>query len=542
MNMNKLTGLLFGLISLGLITACSHKSATELSSKDKNLITVDNGADVPTIDPTISQDNTSTRVLYDLFEGLTSFDQSQKTIPGLAEKWEISTDGRIYTFHLRPGIKFSDGSPITAQDVVFSWQRLVDPNIASPYSMLASNVVNANQIIAGKLPLNQLGVKALDAQTIQINLINPDSSFLKICAMPNVAIMSKANVTKFGQAWTDPKNMVTSGAYTLSEWVVQGHMLLTKNPNYYAAKSVAIEKVNILPIVDTNSAFNRYQTGEIDITYSFPVDQYKQIKKDYPDQIHTVSLEALAYYNLNMTLAKFKNNPQLRQALSMAVDRQAIVQEVLGQGQVASYSYATSTVENGKFAGLDYPWASWPRDKQITTAQELFKAAGYGPNNPLKLMINYNTNDGNKKLALAVGSMWQQVFGTGIQVTQANQEWKTFLKARNKADYDVGRDAWIADYNSVDSYTNLYQCGNLQNNAKSCNHEYDKLIAQAQASQDPEQRVKLIRQALQLVQNDYAIIPLYQYTYTRLVNPRVKGYDIDTNHLDHVMSKWYKLD
>jgi oligopeptide transport system substrate-binding protein len=157
-------------------------------------------------------------------------------------------------------------------------------------------------------------------------------------------------------------------------------------------------------------------------------------------------------------------------------------------------------------------------------------------------MINYNTNDGNKKLALAIGSMWQQVFGTGIQVTQANQEWTTFLKARNKADYDVGRDAWIADYNSVDSYTNLYQCGNLQNNAKSCNPEYDKLIAQAQASQDPEQRVKLIRQALQLVQNDYAIIPLYQYTYTRLVSPRVKGYDIDANHLDHVMSKWYKLD
>lgn len=542
MSMKKLTGLLFGLISLGLMVACSQKPATDLSNKDKNLITVDNGDDAPTIDPTISQDTTSSRVLYDLFEGLTSFDQSQKTIPGLAEKWEVSPDGKTYTFHLRSGIKFSDGNPITAEDVVFSWQRLVDPKMASPYSILANNLVNANKIIAGKLPLDQLGVKALDAQTIQINLINPDSSFLQICAMPNVAIMSKANVTKFGQAWTNHKNIVTSGAYTLSEWVVQGHMLLTKNPNYYDAKSVAIEKVNILPIVDTNSALNRYKTGEIDITHWSPVDQYKQLKLDYPTQFHTVTQEGLSYYDLNMTLAKFKNNPQLRQALSMAVDRQAIVKDVLGQGQIPAYSYATSTVENGKFAGLNYEWASWSRDKQIATAQELFKAAGYGPNNPLKLMINYNTNDGNKKLALAVGSMWQQVFGTGIQVTQANQEWKTFLKARNKADYDVGRDAWIADYNSVDSYTNLYQCGNLQNNAKSCNPEYDKLIAQAQASQDPEQRVKLIRQALQLVQNDYAIIPLYQYTYTRLVSPRVKGYDIDANHLDHVMSKWYKLD
>ena len=537
MNYKKLT-LLISLISASLIvTACSNKSKT-----NSNLITVDIGADISTLDPQMTEDVQSSRVAYDLFEGLVTQDQSNKPIPGLAEKWDISPDGKTYTFHLRSGIKFSDGSPITAADVVFSFQRLADPKIASPYNLLVNNIVNGQAIIDAKLPPSALGIKALDANTIQIQLNNPDSSFLSICSMPDLAVVSKSNVTKFGQAWTDPKNMVTSGAYKLDERVVQGYILESKNPYYYDAKNVAIEQVKFLPIVDFNSSFSQYKTGAIDITYLLPADQYKTIKASIPEQEHTVSWETIEYYDFNMTSPKFKDNLKLRQALSMAVDRTALTKEVLGQDQKPLYAYATNTVEGGKFTGLDYEWATWPRDKQIATAQELFKAAGYGPNNPLKLMINYNTNDGNKKLALAVGSMWQQVFGTGIQVTQANQEWKTFLKARNKADYDVGRDAWIADYNSVDSYTNLYQCGNLQNNAKSCNPEYDKLIAQAQASQDPEQRVKLIRQALQLVQNDYAIIPLYQYTYTRLVSPRVKGYDIDANHLDHVMSKWYKLD
>ena len=530
-----------------LMVACNKdnsgtsNSANATLTHSKDIIFVDNGADAPTLDTVMTQDTNSARVLYDLFEGLTSFDQSNKIIPGLAQSWEISPDAKTYTFHLRPGLKFSDGSPITAQDVVFTWQRLVDPKTASPYNYIGSNIVNGQAIIDGKGSPTSLGITAINNTTVQVKLVHPDASFLEMASMPNVGIVSQANLKKFGAQWTNPKNMVTSGAYKLKEWVIQGYILVEKNPNYYDAKNVAIQQVKFLPIVDTSSSYSQYQSGGIDVTYSLPVDQYKAIVAEYPDQAHTVTQEGMYYYDLNMTLPKFKDNLKLRQALSMAVDRQVLVKDVLGQGQTPMYSYVTSTIEGGKFAGLDYAWAKEPRAQQMVEAKKLFTEAGYGPNHPLQISIAYNTLDAHKKIALAVGAMWQQVFGaTAIQVTSANQEWKTFLKARNMANYDVARDGWIADYNSVDAYTPLFACKNPQNNSKTCNPQYDKLITEAQNSPDPQERVTLIRQGIESAMQDYSIIPLYQYAYFRLVKPYVKNYDPTNNHMDHVLSKWYK--
>lgn len=538
MKYNKLLLILGIAIGITGLTGCNDKTTT--SSADKTTINVDTGDDAPTIDPAMTQDTTSARVLYDLFAGLMDFDQKNQPIPGLAEKYEVSADGKVYTFHLRDGLKFSDGTPLTANDVVFTWQRLADPKTASPYNFLAGNIVNGQAIIDGKAKANTLGVKALDDKTVEITLVHPDAAFLQICTMPNVGIVSKANIEKFDDKWTDPKNMVTSGAYTIKEWVVKGHLSLVKNPNYYDASNVTIPNVNFLPLVDTNSSLSQYRTGTVDITWYVPVDQYQNLKKEFKDQLHTVSWENLYYYDLNMTLPKYGNSKDLRQALSMAVDRTALVKDVLGSEQVPLYSYVTSTIEGGKFAGLDYPWAKLPRAEQIKQAQELFKKAGYGPNHPLQISIGYNTNDKHKKVALAVASMWQQVFGDkSVQISQANQEWKTFLKARNTANYDIARDGWVADYDDVGSYTTLYYCKSPQNNSKYCNMEYNKLIDQAQTTTDQEQRIALIKQAVQLAQDDYSVIPLFQDSYPRLVNPRVKGYDIDDNHLDHVQSKWY---
>lgn len=540
MGKSKFSFILLSLLAIMAgVNSCSKSNQT---TQNKNTITIDNGDDAPTVDPVMTQDSTSLRVLYDLFSGLTDFDQQNNTIPGLAEKWDISSDGKVYTFHLRDGLKFSDGSPLTANDVVFTFQRVADPKVASPYNFLAANIVNGQAIIDGKLPANSLGVKALDKKTVQITLIQPNSSFLQICSMPNLGIVSKANLKKFGNNWTDTKNMVTSGAYKIKEWVVKGHMSLVKNPNYWDEKNVTIPNVNFLPLVDTSASLSQYRTGSVDITYTIPSDQYKSIKREFENQLHSFTLECLGYYDFNMTMPKYANNKPLRQALSMAVDRNILVKDVLGEGQLPSYGYATTTIENGKFASLGYDWESLPRAEQIAKAKELFKQAGYGPQHPLQISIAYNTNDANKKVAIAIASMWQDVFGANsIQTTQANQEWKSFLQARNQANYDIARDAWNADYNSVDTYTVLYQCKGPQNNSKYCNPEYDKLIKQAQQTTNPDERVQLIRQALKVAQDDYAIIPLYQYTWNRLVNPRVKGYDADHNHFDHVQSKWYKF-
>lgn len=510
---------------------------------DKNTINVDIGDDAPTVDPAMTQDTTSARVLYDLFATLVDFDQKNQPIPGLAEKWDLSDDGKVYTFHLRDGLKFSDGSPITTEDIIFSWQRVVDPKVASPYNYILANIVNGQAIIDGKAPATSLGIKALDNKTVQITLNHPDSAFIDICTMPNLAIVSKANITKFGNSWTDPKNMVTSGAYTIKEWIIKGHMLVNKNPNYYDATNVSIANVNFLPLVDVTSSLSQYRTDSVDITYRVPIDQYTKLKSEFKDQLQTVSQEGLYYYDLNMTLPKYAKNKNLRQALSMAVDRESLVKDVLGLEQKASYSYVTKTIEEGKYEDLDYDWAKLPREQQLAEAKELFKKSGYNKQNPLKITIAYNTNDSHKKVALAIASMWQQTFGAdSIQVTQGNQEWKTFLKARNTANYDIARDGWIADYNSVDAYTINYYCKNPQNNSKYCNMEYNKLIDEASNTADENKRTELIKQALKIAQDDYSIIPLYQYTYTRLVKPNIKNYDQSNNHLDHVQSKWYKYD
>lgn len=529
------------IISSALAASISSCSKTSNSVTDKSIINIDLGADISTLDPQMAEDVQSTRVAYDLFEGLTTQDQSNKPIPGLAEKWDVSADEKTYTFHLRDGIKFSDGTPITAADIVFSFERLGDPQMASPYNFLVANIVNGQAIIDGKAPTSTLGVKALDAKTLQITLVHPDASFLSICSQPELAAVSKANVSKFGTQWTDPKNIVTSGAYKLDERVVQGYILESKNPYYYDAKDVAIEKVKFYPIVDTSASVSQYKSGGLQMTYKLPIDQYKSIKAEMGDQEHTVLWEATEYYDFNMNSPKFKNNLNLRKALSMGIDREAMVKDVLGQDQKPLYSYVTSTIEGGKFANLDYDWATWPRDKQIATAKELFAKAGYGPKNPLELTISYNTNDAHKKKALAMAAMWQQVFGAdSIKVTATNQEWKTFLQARHKGDYDVARDGWVADYDSVDSYTALYLCNGPQNNAHSCTAGYNQLIDQAQQTTDKEQRIQLTSQAIKLAMDNYSIIPLFQNTYYRLVSPQVQNYQINDNHLDHVMSKWFK--
>ncbi len=529
-----------------LLIACSpteNAPSSVKNSQTKEIINVDLGADIATLDPQLTEDTQSVRVANDLFEGLTSFDQSNQAVPGLAESWQISGDGKTYTFYLRPGIKFSNGSPIRTDDILFTFQRLAAPATASPYSFLLSNLVNGQDIIAGKLVPERLGITALNPTTIQIRLVHPDPSFLSICNQAQLGIVSKATLKKHANAWTNEKNLVSSGAYQLKTRIVNGYILIEKNPYYYAESSVNIPKVKFFPIVDGNSSLNQYKAGNLDITYTLPIDQYKEIKQQMPEQEHTVTWETIEYLDFNMNSPKFKNNLKLRQALSIAIDRNTIVKQVMGQGQTILFSYATPTVEGGKFADLVYPWASWPRERQIAYAKQLFSEAGYNSQHPLSITISYNTNDGHKKKALAISAMWQQVFGSSsIQVTSNNQEWKTFLQSRHNGDYDVARDGWVADYDSVDSYTALYQCGNPQNNAKACTPRYNQLLEQAQTSSEPETRIKLLHQALQLAMDNYAIIPLYQSTYFRLVNPQIKNYFIERNHLDHVMSKWYAME
>ncbi len=538
-------------VSCALVfVACSKgnesSSSTDASSdvvaqtnSASNILRVDINTEPPTLDPLIMEDAVSARVIYDLFTGLVDFDQSDNPIPGMAKSWDISPDGKTYTFHLRDGLKFSDGSSITAKDFVYSWRRGADPKTDSPYNYEFELLVNGKAVTKGEMPLDKLGIKAIDDSTFQVSLVNPMPSFLQALTLPIFFVVPEKTIEKYGNNWLNPENIVTSGAYTLKEHVVKGHILTVKNPNFYDASNVKIEQVKYFPIEDTNTSASMFRSGSIDITWTVPIDQLKRLKSEYPNEFKLVGQEATYYYSLNMLLPALGKSPELRQALSMAVDRDILTKDVVPY-QVALYSFVTQTVNNGEYKTPVVPWATLPRDQQIAQAQELYKKAGYSTSNPFKVTISYDTKDENKKVALAVASMWKSVLGADVKV--ANQDWKTFLAARHKGDFQVARNGWFADYADVSNYTTILQCGNSLNDQKYCSKAYDSDIEKVAATQDAAKQVELYKAALKQANNDYSFIPLYQRSYFRLVSTRVHGYDIEKNSMDHVQSKWFSLD
>lgn len=522
--------------TLLVITGCTKNQ----NLANENTLLVDVGAEGASVDPARAENAEEFRIVNDLFAGLVDFDQTNKSIPGMAYSWEISPDGKTYTFHLRNNLKFSDGTPITANDFVYSWQRLVDPKTASVYNFLLAGVVNAEAIMKGDLPSTSLGVSALDEQTFRVQLVRPMNEFLVYITAPAVAVVPKQVIDKFGKAWTEPQNIVTSGAYVLKEHVVNGYTLVQKNLNYYDAANVHIEKVKYFPFIDTSVAISTYKTGGLDTTWkNIPIDRFELIKHDYPKELHVTLAERSNHLSFNLKLPKYANNLKLRQALTMAIDREVLTNKVLKSGQQPQYSIVTPTIENGKYANVKYEWATWSRDKQISEAKRLYKEAGFAANHPLKITLSYYTNDINKKTSLAIAAMWKSVLGVETRI--AVQELKSFIVSGRKSDFDIRLSTWGADYNSVTTYTPLYQCGNANNYSAYCSQTYEAQIKTAQQIVDPKEQTNAYKTAITTVLNDYPVVPLYQGAQQRLVKARVRNYQIEKDYLDNVQSKWFTL-
>ncbi len=534
-------------LALTSIAACS---ANDKKPRDAQLITIDIGMSPETLDPQLVTDSSSSRVINDLFEGLTSFDQSNEIIPGLAKSWSISSDNTRYIFHLRSNLNFSDGTPITAQDVVFSWQRLVDPQTHSTYSFLLNNVKNAKEIIAGRLNPEQLGIKALDNETLQVTLNYASDEFLATCSHFALDVISKNNVRKYGNSWTLAANIVTSGAYKLKNMQKDGTIELTKNDSYYSAQHTLIPNVNLVAFADSESALSNYLANKIDISWNIPITKINELKTR--GDIYNVLREEVYYYDFNMQDPLLKNNLNLRKALSLAINRGELV-DLLDLGQLPLYSFVTPTIEGGKLASLNYDWYSKTIDKNgirggtglgviqiVQQAKTLFAAAGYSEAHPLKLELSINNIDSSIIIAEKVIQMWEDAFGKdAIQISLKTMDWKSFNEQRKSGSFQLVRDAWISDNNSANSYVSNFLCNNPTNESRYCNPEYDKLIAEAMHAKTNSERVRLMRKAIMLAMADYPVIPLFQDSYTRLIKPYVHGYDPTDNHLDRVMSQWY---
>jgi oligopeptide transport system substrate-binding protein len=463
------------------------------------------------------------QVIRDLFEGLVNQNEKGELVPGVATKWH-SNDNRTWTFTLRDNARWSDGSPVTAEDFVYSWQRLVDPKNTSPFAWFAAlaGINNAQAIIDGKMPADKLAVTAVDARTLRIQLDKPVPYFPNLTANFSLYPVPKAVVEKFGQDWTKPGNLVGNGAYALSERVVNEKLVVVRNKNYWDNGKTVLDKVTFIPINQESSATKRYLAGDIDITESFPKNMYQKLLKDIPGQVYTPPQLGTYYYAFN-TKKGPTADAKVRLALSITIDRKIMAEKVLGTGEKPAWRF-TPDVTAG-FKPEPSPFEQTSQAELNAQAKTLLRAAGYDEHKPLKLTLLYNTSENHQKIAIAVASMWKK--NLGVDVKLQNQEWKTYIDSRNTGNFDVIRASWVGDYNEPSTFLSLLTSTHSGNIAGFNSPAYDKLLAQASQEVDDAARNKDYNQAERIIQEQAPIAPIYQYTNGRLIKPWLKGYPID---------------
>lgn len=488
---------------------------------DKQELVRNNGSEPASLDPHKVESDVEFNIISDMFDGLVAVKPDGTIEPRLAESWENKGN---WIFHLREGITWSDGTPITAQDVVWSWQRLVDPKTASPYASYLGNmnIVNAADIAEGKKSPDTLGVKALDDKTLEITLTQPTAAFLPMLAHPSLVALDKTLVTRFAEKWTKPEHFVSSGPYTLSQWVVNERIVGKRNPRYWDDAHTVINQVTYLPISSEAADVNRYRAGEIDITSTVPINQFALLKKTMPEQLDVSPHLATYYYELNTTRPPF-NDARVRRALNMALDKDIIAGKVLGQGQRPAWLVSQPEIGGITLKNPDY--ASWPREKRIAEAKKLLAEAGFGDDHPLSFNLLYNTSESHQRIAIAAASMWKK--NLGVEAKLQNQEWKTMLDAKRTGNFDAVRYAWIADYDDATTFLNNYRTGDSSNTSRYSNPAYDAALLNAAKAPDIAARGRYYQEAEDLLAQDVPSIPVYHYVRSHLVKPWVGGFTPD---------------
>ncbi|MDX7991117.1 ABC transporter substrate-binding protein [Xenorhabdus littoralis] len=498
---------------------------TQLAEKQE--IVRNNGSEPASLDVGKVEGNIAINIINDFFDTLVSIDKEGQIIPKLAESWETK-DNKTWIFHLREGIKWSDGTPITAHDVVFSWRRLTDPKTLSPYGsyFADASVVNAKEILAGKKKAEDLGVKALDNATLEVTLEKPVGYFLQILAFAITSPISEKVVEKYGDRWTQPEFFVSSGAFKLSEWRVNEKIVGVRNPQYWDNKNTVINKVTYLPLSSDISDLNRYLAGEIDMTFTIPLEHFASLKKQIGSQVHITPILSTYYYAFNTKKAPF-NDARVRQALGLALDRDIIVNKVVAQGQIPAYTILPPGIGGFKFNKPDYEFLT--QAQRIKKARQLLNEAGFNKTHPLTFNLVYNSSDMHKKIAIAATSMWKE--NLGVIVKTQTEEWKVLLDNEHQGKFDVVRGGWISDYNNPISFLNIFTTNQTNNISFYANKDFDSLVSEAGETNKQED----FQKAVDILTKDTPITPVYYYVNAILVKPYIGGYS--SNSLGETSTK-----
>ena len=483
-----------------------------------------NGAEPETLDPSLIVGQPEGRLAMALFEGLTSFDERGQVTPGVAEKWEVSPDGLVYTFHLRPEARWSNGAQVTARDFRDTWQRTLAPETGAEYAYQLYYIRNGRAFNEGKLTdFSKTGVVALDDRTLQVTLENPTPFFLDLCATSPLYAVHMPTVQKWGDEWIKPGRLVSNGAYQLAEWRINDRVRLVKNPYYWDAAHVGMSSIDALPISRANTAYNFYAAGQADLIMDkglTPLALLNDLRKR-PD-FHSAPFLGTYFLRYNVTRPAFKD-ARVRRALSLVIDKRLIVDKITRAGEVPAGSFVPPGA-----AGYEPP-PGMTRDP--VEARRLLAEAGYpgGKGFPLITYL-YSEGELNEAIAVELQSMFQQELG--INISLQRQEWKVYLNSMNNLDFDLCRASWVGDYDDPNTFLDMFQTGNGNNDCGFANPKYDELIADAGREVDQKKRFEIFRRAEHLLVSEEApICPLYFYVGIQFYNGDKLG-GIAANLLD----------
>lgn len=498
-----------------------RETPVEAALRTKTLL-LGNGAEPADLDPHIAVAYTDYNILVALFEGLTVIDEaSSKPLPGAAARWDISADGLVYTFHLRPDAVWSNGDPVTAQDFVFSIERILNPKLASDYAYMLDVLAGAADYTAGKLTdFSQVGAKALDDRTLQLTLARPTPYLLSLTAHQAWFPVHRASVLKAGAphargtGWTQPGALVSNGPFTLVEWKPDQHILVVKNPRHHDAATNQIEAVKFFPVADPGVDERAFRAGQVHITYDVLPDRLDAWRREDPAKLRVDPFLETFYIRFNTTKPPF-DDVRVRRALSLAIDREAIAGPVMRGSRTPAYSlvppdtagYTSTTAVRTDFA----------------EAKKLLAEAGYlGGKGFPKFEVKMNADPVNTKVFEAIQQMWRKELG--IDCTLSSEDFRVYLTTMQTLAFDALRSRWVGDFNDPATFTDLFTSTSGNNNTGWKNPAYDRLIAAASRELDTGKRFDLLRQAEAIVLDEVPATPVFYGTRTYLIHPDVKGW------------------
>ncbi|SFJ66616.1 oligopeptide transport system substrate-binding protein [Bosea sp. OK403] len=483
-----------------------------------------NDGDPETLDAHKTSTVTEAHLLRDLSEGLVIHNMKGEVVPGVAESWTMSPDGKTYLFKLRDTAKWSNGDPVTASDFVFSLRRMVNPETGAKYANILYPLLNAekiNKATAGTR-LDDLGVKAIDEHTLELKLERPTPYLLELLTHQTGLPVHPASVAKFGNDFVKPENWVSNGAYVLKEFVPNSHIRLDKNKAFHDAANVKIDTVIYYPSSDLAAAARRFQAGELHLTTDIPADQIKQLREKLGDQVKVGPYLGTYFLIINSAKKPF-DDVRVRRALSLVIDREFIADEIWSGTMLPAYGVIPPNIGNyGERAEADFKNAS-PLDRE-DEAKKLLAAAGFGPGVPLKVQLRYNTTDNNRRTMIAIAEQWKAI---GVETSFINTDGKThFAFLRDGGDFDVARYGWIGDYSDPQNFLFLFQSDNTGfNSGKYDNPTFDKLMKTAADEVDLVKRAAILREADAILAADVPWIPILYYSTKNLVSPKLVGFE-----------------